>query len=512
MTGMFRILLPGYGPTMGSLTETNPSLWVRTTEPRSFGPLQGDVTVDVAVVGAGIAGLTTARLLARDGLSVAVVEAGPICSGVTAYTTAKVTALHTLKYATLRKSFGVERAAAYAAANVAAVAEVATLAAADGIDCDLEEAAAYTYTMSDSQVSDIEKEVDAAQEAGLTATFTTDTDLPYQVKAAIRVGEQAQFHPRKFCLGLADAIVAAGGAVHGSTRALSLEEGGVLLTDRGTITAENVIVATHIPVFDSGGYFGRMEPMRSYAVAARPRGERVRGMYISSDQPSRSIRSTPDGWLILGGEGHKVGHDDDTTQRYAALEAWVAETFETEPVEHRWSAQDYQAADGIPYVGRLPGYERAYVATGFGKWGMSNGVASALILRDLVRNVPNPWAEAFDATRVKPKQSAKDVLTANVDVAKRFVGDRLASLKTPSADELSPGSGGIVKLDGETVAAYRDDDGTLHAVSPTCTHLGCRVTFNTAERSWDCPCHGSRFDVDGCVLQGPAIKDLPKQG
>ena len=496
---------------MGSLTERNPSLWVRTTEPRSFDPLQGDVTVDVAVVGAGIAGLATARLLARDGVSVAVLDAGPICAGVTAYTTAKVTALHTLKYATLKKSFGTERMAAYAAANMAAVAEVGALVAADGIECDLEEAAAFTYTMSDSQVGDIEKEVDAAQEAGMAATFTTDTDLPYAVKAAIRVGEQAQLHPRKLCLGLADAIVAAGGAVHGSTRALSLDEGGVLLTDRGTITAETVVVTTHIPVFDSGGYFARMEPKRSYAVAARPVGERVRGMYISSDEPSRSIRSTADGWLILGGEGHKVGQDDDTTRRYAALEVWVAETFETEPIEHRWSAQDYAPADGIPYVGRLPGFDGAFVATGFGKWGMSNGVASGLILSDLVQGRHNPWAEAFDATRAKPKQSAKDVLTANVDVAKRFIGDRLATLHTPDADALEPGNGGIVSLDGETVAAFRDDDGTLHAVSPTCTHLGCRVTFNTAERSWDCPCHGSRFDVDGCVLQGPAIKDLPKQ-
>ena len=497
---------------MGSLTERNPSLWVRSTEARSFGPLPGDATVDVAVVGAGIAGLATARMLARDGASVAVIDAGPICAGVTAYTTAKITALHTLKYATLKKSFGLERTAAYAAANLAAVGEVASLAAADGIDCDLEEAPAFTYTMSDSQVSDIEQEVDAAQEAGLAAAFTTDTDLPYAVKAAVRVGEQAQFHPRKFCLGLADAIVAAGGAVHGSTRAVSLDQGHVLVTDQGTITAEAVVVTTHIPVFDSGGYFGRMEPMRSYAVAARPRGDRVRGMYISSDQPSRSIRSTADGWLILGGEGHKVGHDDDTTQRYAALEAWVGETFETEPIEHRWSAQDYASPDGVPYVGRLPGYDGAFVATGFGKWGMSNGVASAMILADLVQGRPNPWAEAFDATRVKAKQSAKDVLSANIDVAKRFVGDRVASIRTSDADELAPGSGGIVTLDGETVAAFRDDDGTLHALSPTCTHLGCRVSFNTAERSWDCPCHGSRFDVDGHVLQGPAIKELPKPG
>jgi glycine/D-amino acid oxidase-like deaminating enzyme/nitrite reductase/ring-hydroxylating ferredoxin subunit len=496
---------------MGSLTERHPSLWVRTTGAPTFGVLEGDTTAEVAVVGAGIAGLSVARMLAGAGARVAVVEAGPVCAGVTAYTTAKVTALHTLIYASLRSSFGAERTAAYAAANQAAVAALGDLVAADGISCDLEPAPAFTYTVDPQQVQAIEAEVEAAREAGLAASFTTETELPYPVEAAIRVPDQAQVHPRKLCLGLAEAIVAAGGAIYEHTRALELDGGNVLHTDRGTITADHVVVATHIPFVDSGGYFGRMEPKRSYALAARVQGERPRGMYISADEPTRSVRSTADGWLILGGEGHKVGHDDDTTQRYAALEAWAAEHFGG-AIEHRWSAQDYAPADGLPFVGPLPGHDGAFVATGFGKWGMSNGVASALILSDLVQGRPNPWAEAFDSTRIAPAQSAKDVVTANVDVAKRFVGDRLAGLRSPDADELAPGTGGIVSLDGDTVAAFRDDDGTLHAISPTCTHLGCRVSFNTAERSWDCPCHGSRFDVDGHVLQGPATKDLAPRG
>ncbi len=498
---------------MGSLTERNPSLWVRTTTPPSFPRLDHDITVDVAVVGAGIAGLSVARMLAGSGASVAVIDAGPVCAGVTGYTTAKVTSLHTLIYDGLRASFGPERAAAYAAANQAAVAAVGDLVAADGIDCDLEPAAAFTYTLDDQQVEAIEDEVDAASEAGLPASFTTETELPYAVQAAIRVDDQAQVHPRKLCLGLARGIAGAGGEVYEHTRAFDLDGGHVLRTDGGTVTAEAVIVTTHIPFVDAGGYFGRMEPKRSYALAARARGDRPRGMYISADQPSRSIRSTADGWLILGGEGHKVGHDDDTTRRYAALEAWAGEHFDTEPVEYRWSAQDYVPADGLPFVGHLPGRDGAFVATGFGKWGMSNGVASALILADLVSGRDNPWAATFDSTRIAPKQSAKDMVSANIDVAKRFVGDRLGSISIPDAADLEPRSGGIVSLGGETVAAFRDDDGTLHAVSPTCTHLGCRVSFNTAERSWDCPCHGSRFDIDGCVLQGPAVKDLaPENG
>jgi Rieske Fe-S protein len=353
--------------------------------------------------------------------------------------------------------------------------------------------------------------VEAATEAGLLASFTTQTELPYDVIGAIRVDDQAQFHPRKFCLGLAEAIAAADGAVHERTRALELD-GRTVVTDRGRITADAVVVTTHIPFVDTGGYFGRMEPKRSYALAARVRGERPRGMYISVEEPTRSIRSTAEGWLVISGEGHKVGHDDDTRQRYAALEAWTAETFDTEPIEHRWSAQDYQPADGLPFVGRLPGHDGAFLATGFGKWGMTNGVASAMILSDLVQGRANPWAETFDSTRVAPKQSAKGVVSENVDVAKRFVGDRLAGMRAPDADELAPGEGGIVSLEGDTVAAFRDDAGALHALSPTCTHLGCRVSFNTAERSWDCPCHGSRFDLDGRVIQGPATKDLGPKG
>ncbi len=497
---------------MGSLTETNPSLWVRTTGPAPIhGPLGHDITVDVAVVGAGLAGLTAARLLAADGATVAVLDAGPICAGVTGYTTAKVTSLHSLKYASLRSSFGAERAAGYAAANEAAIRKITELAHSDGIDCELEPAAAFTYTCEADQVASIEEEVDAATQAGLLASFTTDTELPYDVLAAIRVDDQAQFHPRMFCLGLAEAIIGAGGSVYERTRALELD-GRTVVTDRGRVTSDAVVVTTHIPFVDTGGYFGRMEPKRSYALAAQVRGERPRGMYISVEQPTRSVRSTASGWLVISGEGHKVGHDDDTRQRYEALEAWTTEHFDTEPIEHRWSAQDYSPADGLPFIGRLPGHEGAFVATGFGKWGMTNGVVSAMILNDLVQGRANPWEAVFDATRVALKQSAKGVVSENVDVAKRFVGDRLAGLRAPDADELAPGDGGIVTLDGDTVAAFRDEDGTLHPLSPTCTHLGCRVSFNTAERSWDCPCHGSRFDLDGHVIQGPATKDLLPKG
>jgi glycine/D-amino acid oxidase-like deaminating enzyme/nitrite reductase/ring-hydroxylating ferredoxin subunit len=355
-------------------------------------------------------------------------------------------------------------------------------------------------------------EHEAATAAGLPVRLDAETELPFDVAAAVWLDGQAQFHPRRYCLGLAAAVVADGGAVLEDTRVLDVDEDRAGCTVRGpwgTITAGQVVVATHLPILDAGGFFARAHPYRSYALAARLEGPRPRGMYISAGAPTRSIRSTTDDWTILGGEGHKVGHEDDTRGCYAALEEWARREFTVAEVGYRWSAQDYESVDGFPYVGRLTsGHHRVYVATGFRKWGMTNGTAAAVILADLLAARPNEWAEAFDSTRLAPGASIKSLVTENLDVGKRFVADRVRTWRSRPAEELSPGEGAIVDLEGDTVAAYRDEAGTLHAVAADCTHLGCRLAFNTAERSWDCPCHGSRFDVDGHVLQGPAVEDL----
>jgi Rieske Fe-S protein len=235
-------------------------------------------------------------------------------------------------------------------------------------------------------------------------------------------------------------------------------------------------------------------------------------MYLSADEPTRSVRSARgDSMQIVGGEGHKVGQDDDTRRRYEVLEDWARSTFAVASVEHRWSAQDYSSVDGLPFVGRqLPG-SPVWVATGFRKWGMTNGTAAGLLLADAITGASNAWTAVFDATRQRSTLTSKDFYTENANVADQFVGDRLATLRPPDASTLAAGEGGIVRCAGEKVAAYRDDAGGLHAVSPVCTHLGCLVAFNTAEKTWDCPCHGSRFAVDGAVIQGPATEDLEQK-
>jgi glycine/D-amino acid oxidase-like deaminating enzyme/nitrite reductase/ring-hydroxylating ferredoxin subunit len=489
--------------------ETNPSLWVATAPGIDYPTLDRDIEADVIVVGSGITGLTTARLLAGRGVSVVVIEARKLCYGTTGFTTAKVTSLHSTIYSELSEKWGEETAAIYAAANQSALTKVRELAAADGIECDLREASAYTYAEASEHLPGIEAEVEAARRAGLDVSFTTESELPYEVAGAVRLDGQAQFHPRQYCLGLAEALVKEGGLIFENSPALELDAAtATVTTDAATARGGAVVVATQIPFVNRGGHFARMTPSRSYALGLRSIAPAMEGMYISVDQPTRSLRSTGDGYLIVGGEGHSVGTDEDTNRRYHALESWAAERFPSAATEYRWSAQDYRSVDRLPYIGRLSkGADRVFVATGFAKWGMTNGTLAAMIISDLVEGTANPWAETFDSTRTGLGHGLVDVVSAGIDFAKHFVGDRIGPIFR-TADDLPSGTGAVVLSDGQKVAAFRDDAGELHTVSATCSHLGCLVSFNTAERSWDCPCHGSRFDIDGNVLHGPATKSL----
>jgi nitrite reductase/ring-hydroxylating ferredoxin subunit len=277
------------------------------------------------------------------------------------------------------------------------------------------------------------------------------------------------------------------------------------------VRAEHLVVATHMPFLDRGLWWTRLLAKRSYAIAVRTAEWKADAMYLSVDSPTRSVRGARLGdeeVVIVAGEGHTTGEDDDTTRRYAALEEWARERLGATEVTHRWSSQDLQPADGVPYVGPyVPGADRTHVAAGFRKWGLTNGTAAAVVLADRIAGREHPWGALLAADRAAPRQ-ARGILSESLKDARHFVGDRIRQGLGGSADDLAPGEGGIVRGRAGVVAAYRDEDGTLHAVSPTCTHLGCRVRFNTAERTWDCPCHASRFAPDGTVLQGPATSPL----
>jgi glycine/D-amino acid oxidase-like deaminating enzyme/nitrite reductase/ring-hydroxylating ferredoxin subunit len=486
------------------------SLWLETVSAQpDFDPLERDVDADVCVIGAGIVGVTTAVLLHEAGLRVVLLEADRIGRGVTGHTTAKVSSQHGLIYASLERRHGAEAARLYGAANEAALAWMAARIERDAIACDFRRRAAYAYVTS--MRSDVEDETRAAQAAGLPATLVEDTPLPYEVAAAVRFDDQAEFHAHKYLLALVSRLPAAN--VYEHTHAVQV--GDAVRTPGGMVRAEHTIVATHFPFPDRSLAFARVHPQRSYALACRIAGAPPEGMFISDDSPTRSIRAVPVGGeelLIVGGEGHRPGTGGDTTERYRRIEAFARRHWDVRSVNYRWSAQDNTSVDGLPLVGRLTPFEsRVLMATGFAKWGMTNGTAAALLLRDLILERENPYAALFDPRRLKPRASVRNLVVENARTGVHFVADRFVNPGRRSIDELEPGEGDIVRLDGEKVAGYRGEDGSLIAVSATCTHLGCRVSFNRAERSWDCPCHGSRFATDGSVLQGPAVHRLERK-
>ena len=494
------------------------SVWMDTTPHTTYPAPAATLEVDVCVAGGGILGLLTAALLKRAGRSVAVLEADRIVTGVTGYTTAKVTVLHGLVYDQVRSSFGADGARHYAEANTAGLDLIARWVADHGIECNFRRRPALTYAEDASQLSTLRDEVEAAREAGLDAELVDDVELPWAVAGAVRLEGQAEFHPRRFLLAVADWIHGDGSHVCERARVSAVHDGDpcrVETEDGGEVIARDVVIATQYPTLDRGGFFARLSAERSYAIGLRIRGPVPHGMFLSTESPSHSVRATPyDGGelLIVGGESHKTGTGGDTNERYARLEAWARERFDVEAVEYRWSAQDAMPLDGIPYVGRLsPASRRIWTASGFKKWGMTNGAAAAIMLADLIGERPNPWTATFDSNRFKPLASAPKLLKETVSVGAHFFGDRLSGPDLRSLEELAPGEGALVAHDGETVAAYRDPDGTLRAVSPVCTHMYCQVSWNDAERSWDCPCHGSRFAPDGTVLQGPAVKPLERR-
>jgi glycine/D-amino acid oxidase-like deaminating enzyme/nitrite reductase/ring-hydroxylating ferredoxin subunit len=492
------------------------SLWIETTSETAYPHLVGPLEVDVAVVGAGIVGITAAFLLKQAGKSVALLDAKRIVHGATGYTTAKITAAHGIAYSTIGRRFGEEGARTYAAANQAGLDFIARTVEELEIQCELERKANYVYAESSDERPKIEGEVEAARRAGLAAELVEQTALPYPVECAFRLASQAQFHPRKYLLALAKQVEGDGSRVLELTRVLDVkgERPARVLTDRGPVQARDVVLATHLPILDRGLFFAKAHASRSYAVACRVEpAQDPQGMYINMGVATRSIRTARDEkslLLVLGGEGHRPGAEPDTEARYGALEEFGRRHWQAETFPYRWSTQDYVPVDGIPYVGRLT--RRAghvYVATAFQKWGMTNGTAAAIILADLIQGRPNAWASLFEAKRLKPFASAKTFVKENASVASHFLRDRLD--RGDPLEDLEPGEGALIRLGGRKTAAYRDESGDLHTLSPVCTHLGCHVAWNPAERSWDCPCHGSRFSGEGRLIEGPAARDLSKR-
>lgn len=491
------------------------SYWIDSTPETNFPSLVNSVSVDVAIIGAGIAGITAATLLKRAGKTVAVIESKSISTGVSGHTTAKVTSLHQLIYAELIKQFGEDKARIYAQSNQAALERVAAFVQEEQIDCDFSRQSAYSFTESQDKLTQIEQEVEAALKLGLPASFVQKTSLPFPVAGAVKFDNQAQFHSRKYLLHLAKLLPGNGSYVFEDTRVQNVDEGNPcqVITDKGTVQARDVIVTTNLPILDQGLFFAKTYPKRSYIIGARIEPSKApQGMFIGVGETYYSIRTTPyqDGLLLLvGGGGHKVGTVSNTEEKYLNLEEFARSRFGIESFDYRWSTQDYVSFDKLPYIGRLtPFNQHIYVATGFSLWGMTKGTMSGMLLADMILGIDNPWTELYDATRATPFVTPQGI-KENLDVGVHWVSDRIKGLGN-SLSDVASGEGKLVTFEGERVAAYRDEQGEIHAVSAVCPHLGCTVLWNNAEKSWDCPCHGSRFSYNGTVLHGPSVKDLKK--
>ncbi|MCP3098147.1 FAD-dependent oxidoreductase [Myxococcus sp. K15C18031901] len=496
-------------------TRNHRSLWTVTAPPRDFPVARGDLTVDVAVIGGGIAGLTTAFLLKRAGKRVAVLEMHRVLSGQTGQTTAHLTELLDTPYSTLRRDFGEKGARLAATSSRVALEQVATLVETLGLDCDFQRVPAFRFAETTRELEALEQELTEARDAGLLASLVRSVPLPFPVKGAMRVEDQALVHPRKYLLGLADRIPGDGSHVLEQTRVTEIHEGTPcrVVTDHGVVTATDVVEATTVPL-NRVALQTRLYPYRTYAVAGPLESPLEAAQYDDSQEPYHYLRTQRvDGrvYLIVGGEDHKVGAEQDTDRRYAALEDYTLKRFPVRSLTHRWSGQVIEPVDGLPFIGRNVGSRHVHVATGFSGTGMTFGTLAGMLLTDLILGNESPFTALYSPSRKKPLAGVRDFLQENADVAFRFVADRLSRPEAQHLSEVAPGEAKVLEVEGQKVAVYREPDGTAHAVSPVCTHLGCHVHWNGAERSWDCPCHGARYSPTGKVLNGPAMKDLPSR-
>lgn len=491
--------------------------WRDTVEPAGLPAAVGRVDVDVAVVGGGILGLTTATLAAEAGLEVAVLEARELGSGTTGGTTGKVTSQNGTKLMQLHQSVGPEGAATYARATERGIELFDELTDRYSIACDQEVAPAHLVAMTGAQIEQVDGETEASRLAGLQVVVDAElSEVGFPISRSLTIPDQRQMHAVKYVHGLAEAIASVGGRVHERTRVVDVEPHNdgkrrwQLTTESAIVTADHVVLATRLPTHrDLPGTFGRTKPTSSVGIAARMPEPAPVGMYLFKGERDWSIRRsrTEAGeHLIAVGMGESTGDAPALGVRTEALTRWARDHYGIEAVEHAWMAQDQQPADGRPYIGPLWG-EGIWTATGFGKWGLAAGTAAAELLVRSMTGEEDPYHGFFSTTRLEPLAGWRTILRANLRVGALFVGDRARSIPR-SVRDLAPGEGRVVRRGRTPIAVSRDDAGRLHAVSATCTHLGCLVRWNRQERTWDCGCHGSRFAADGEVLEAPATSPL----
>jgi glycine/D-amino acid oxidase-like deaminating enzyme/nitrite reductase/ring-hydroxylating ferredoxin subunit len=503
-------------------SERSVSVWEATVPQRVFVPLAGDAEADVCVVGAGISGMTTAYLLAKAGRRVVVLDKTSVGGGETGQTTAHLSSALDDYFHVLEQVHGGEGARLAYESHQAAIDRVGAIAAEERIDCDYTRVDGYWFLGPDQSPGLLEKERDAARRAGAAAEMVPRIPgVPFDSGPALRFSAQGQFHVLKYLAGLADAIQRLGGRIHTGNVVTEVEGGAraVVKGDGFQVSAGAVVVTTNPPVHDRFAIHTKQAPYRTYVVAGKvPAGTVQPALFWDTLEPYHYIRTQPvegdpsQAWVIVGGEDVKQGHADDHDERFARLEAWARPRFGLQHAELRWSGMVMEPADFMAFIGPDPaGRENVYVGTGDSGHGMTHGTIAGMLLTDLILGRPNDWAKLYDPSRkTLSVDSVKEFVMENVDVAAQYAKLSPTFHDADSAAEVPPGTGAVVQRGLHKVAVYRDEQGLAHELSALCTHLQCVIRWNSGEKSWDCPCHGSRFAPTGEVLTGPAIYPLKR--
>jgi glycine/D-amino acid oxidase-like deaminating enzyme/nitrite reductase/ring-hydroxylating ferredoxin subunit len=498
-------------------SQATTSIWMATSNTPSQSQLRESIRTDVCIVGAGIAGLTTAFLLGREGRSVVVLDDGMIGGGMTGRTTAHLTNAFDDRYVEMERLHGEEGSRLTAESHSAAIDKIAEIVTGEKIDCSFEWLDGFLFGATPDEVELLDDELAAAHRAGLTGVekVARAPIESFDTGVALRFPRQAQFHPLAYLAGLTRAIMRDGGRLFGKTHATKIEGGSEarVETSHGpVVTSEVIVVATNTPVNDLVAIHTKQAPYVTYVIGVRvPKDSVTRALYWDTGDPYHYVRLQSENdhdVLIVGGEDHKTGQANDGSERFARLEQWTRERFpQIGEVEYRWSGQVMEPVDGLAFIGRNPGdADNVYIATGDSGQGMTHGTIAGMLLTDLIQGRDNPWERIYSPSRLRVK-SLPEYASENINVAGQYT-DYVTPGDITSESELKPGEGAIMREGASKLAVYRDEAGTIHKHSAVCPHLGCIVAWNSTEQTFDCPCHGSRFSANGQVYQGPANTNL----
>jgi glycine/D-amino acid oxidase-like deaminating enzyme/nitrite reductase/ring-hydroxylating ferredoxin subunit len=492
------------------------SLWQDNSSPyEPCNQADKNLLYDVIIVGGGITGISTALLLQNAGKKCLVIEAANLCFGTTGGTTAHLNTLLDTPYTTIKKNFGEENAKLVANATKQAIDLIRSNIATYSIDCGFQEGEAYLFAQDEQQEKELDDILQATKEAGIIAAYSDDIPVDIAMKKAIRVKGQAKFNPLPYVYALAAAFEKAGGIILQNCRVTDVEDNEIVKihTMIGEFKTRDLIYATHIPPGINLLHL-RCIPYRSYAMAVTLINKQhyPNDLIYDMYDPYHYYRTQEvngQQYLIVGGKDHKTAHEENTERHFLELESHIREHFDIREISYKWSSQYYESADGLPYIGHIPGHPQGiFVATGYGGNGMTYSSVAALTLKEIFLNEERKYADLFNPNRIKPVAGFTNFIKHNADVVKQFVGKWFSGENLQQIADLAPGEGRVVKYNSHKIALYKDEHGALHAVSPSCAHMKCDVQWNNAEKSWDCPCHGARYSFDGTMLNGPASADL----